>query len=276
MLAFFSSTAVVTAQNSLDQGIATLSEIISKQLVENRKKKIVVLPFSTRDGRVSGLGSFLADELIARLIPVKRFVVVERQQLDAVIKENNLKNENADEHFKTILSSKLKVDAIVLGTITEFAQSVRINARVISVDTGEILAAASTEIGKDDSVVRLMGQPSPSVRQSYSDDPSIERIQIGNNKNGTIIEEQYKDYKFDGVANSPLLFTLRAGEGNPRWARYTAGIYDSRTRKLKEPIGIISGHVQELPFTPPIDGQYIIRLRGERGRVRFTIYLDRP
>lgn len=179
ILALLSSSAVM-AQNSLDQGTASSSEIISKQLVENRKKKIVVLPFSTRDGRISSLGSFLADELIAQLIPVKKFIVVERQERDTVIKENNLNKQTPDEQFKSVLISKLKVDAIVLGTITEFAQSVRINARVISVDTGEILAAASTEIGKDDSVVRLLGQSSTSVRQSYSDDdPIIERIEVG-------------------------------------------------------------------------------------------------
>jgi hypothetical protein len=53
------------------------------------------------------------------------------------------------------LGSLLGVDAIVSGTVTDLAQSLSVNARLISTETAEIFAVASTEIFKDDSVRAL-------------------------------------------------------------------------------------------------------------------------
>jgi len=49
-------------------------------------------------------------------------------------------------------------DAIVSGTITVFGSSVKINARLIEVEKGDVLAAAGAEVTKNDVVVKLMNQ----------------------------------------------------------------------------------------------------------------------
>jgi hypothetical protein len=55
------------------------------------------------------------------------------------------------------LGRLLGVDAIVSGSISDFGKSLRINARLISTETGEIFAVASSEVIKDEAVTRLLG-----------------------------------------------------------------------------------------------------------------------
>lgn len=102
-----------------------------------------------------------------------------------------------------------------------------------------------------------------------------ELIEVGKIKKGTIVEGQYKDYKFDGVTNSPLIFTLRSEPQTHSIARYRGEIYDSRGRKLKESVVVYPGRSREMVFTPPTTAQYIIRLRGQFGRCQYVVYFDR-
>jgi hypothetical protein len=83
--------------------------------------------------------------------------VIERQLLNKVIAEQKLSLSGiVDVASAKQLGKILGVDAIVSGTITNLAQSLKVNARLISTQTGEIFAAASTEILKDDSVMSLI------------------------------------------------------------------------------------------------------------------------
>jgi TolB-like protein len=54
------------------------------------------------------------------------------------------------------LGKLLGVDAIASGTVTDLGKSLRVNARLISTNTGEVFAVAAAEIVKDDSVSALM------------------------------------------------------------------------------------------------------------------------
>src|SRR6266404_4890059 len=109
-------------QSNLDQRVADLSEQISTEMTENRKRTIAVVEFVDLKGSVTDFGRYLSEELITRLFQTKKFTVIERQMLNKVIAEQRLK----------------------------------VNARLISTETGAIFAVASTEILKDESVTRLM------------------------------------------------------------------------------------------------------------------------
>jgi hypothetical protein len=60
-----------------------------------------------------------------------------------------------DESSARQLGKILGVDAIVSGTVANFRDSLGVNARVMSTETGEILATASTYILKDEAVETL-------------------------------------------------------------------------------------------------------------------------
>ncbi len=85
--------------------------------------------------------------------------MIERQLLNRIITEQKLSLTGViDPSSARQLGKILGVDAIVSGTITDLSKKLRINARLISTETGEIFAVAATEIQKDDEVVGLMTQ----------------------------------------------------------------------------------------------------------------------
>ncbi len=54
------------------------------------------------------------------------------------------------------LGKILGVDAIVSGTIADVGDSLRVNARLISTETGEVLSVAAATIVKDDAVKKIL------------------------------------------------------------------------------------------------------------------------
>lgn len=146
---------------SLDEGVDRLAGQIVTGLAEGKKQKIAVVEFSDLDGKVTEFGKFLSEELITRLFSSKRFNVVERQLLAKILEEHKLNLSGLVEPMTAQkLGRLLGVDAICSGTVTDLVDSVRVNARLISTDTGEVFAVASGSIGKDTVVQKLLGKVS--------------------------------------------------------------------------------------------------------------------
>jgi TolB-like protein len=149
---------VHTPQNNLKEQIIDLSQQISNGLTENQKRTIAVIEFVDLKGNITNFGRFLAEELITRLYQTKKFKVIERQLLNKVIAEQKLGLTDVIEQASAQrLGRLLGVDSIVSGTVTDLGKNLRVNARLINAETGEIFAVASTEIIKDESVMTLMG-----------------------------------------------------------------------------------------------------------------------
>jgi len=140
-----------------DAQIADLCRQISAEMIEMKRSTIAVVEFSDLEGQVTDLGRFLSEEVITGLYKTKKFKVIERQMLNKVLSEQNLQLSGAiDENSAKKIGKLLGVDAIVSGTVSELAMTVKINARLIGTETGEIFGAASAEILKDDSITRLL------------------------------------------------------------------------------------------------------------------------
>src|SRR5262245_35053139 len=147
------------SQNSLDQQMADLSRQISQEFVGSTKNTIAVVEFTDLKGQVTDLERFLSEELITGLYQSRKFRVIERQLLNKVIAEQKLSLTGPiDPASAKRLGKLLGVDAIVSGTVADLGDKLRINARLISAETGEVFAAASTTITKDSSVTALIGK----------------------------------------------------------------------------------------------------------------------
>ncbi len=145
------------AQGGLDQRVSELSQQIANKMSAKQKTTIAVVEFTDLQGNVTDLGRFLAEELVTRLGDLEKFKVIERQLLTKIIAEQKLSLTGVvDPASAKQLGKILGVDAIVTGSVTTLAQSVRVNARLISTETGEVFATAATDIFKDESVSGLM------------------------------------------------------------------------------------------------------------------------
>ena len=115
-------------------------------------------------------GKYIAEELITRLYRTKKFYVIERQLLNKVLEEHKLTSTGLiDENSAKELGKILGVDAIASGTITELTNSVKVNSRLFSTETGSIFAVASSEIPKSSDVRKLLGVTSVYPNTNTSD-----------------------------------------------------------------------------------------------------------
>jgi TolB-like protein len=163
------------AQSTLAQQIDELNRQIATKVTAKNKTTIAVVEFADLEGNVTNFGRFMAEELITRLHETEKFKVIERQLLNQVIKEQKLTLSGiVDPASAQQLGRVLGVDAIVSGSITDLGKTVRVNARLISTETGEIFAVAANEFIKDQTVIDLMssrtqaGNPTSSAGDSAS------------------------------------------------------------------------------------------------------------
>jgi len=142
---------------SLDEGLANLSNQIANEMTQGQKNKIAVIEFSDLNGNITEFGKFVAEELITRLFLTQKFEVVERELLNKVLEEHELKSTGLiDPTSAQKLGKILGVESIVSGTVTDLGETIKLNARLISTETGKIFAVAAEKLPIDDTVKKLM------------------------------------------------------------------------------------------------------------------------
>jgi curli biogenesis system outer membrane secretion channel CsgG len=155
--------------------------LASAQGAAARKPRIAILDFDyatvhTYSAAIFGsdvdVGKGIADLLVTDLVKDGSFSIIERKALDKIMAEQNFSNSNrADPTSAAKIGKLLGVDAILIGSITEFGNetkktglggagggfggfglggfghsnskaNVGIDARLVNIDTGEIIAVA--------------------------------------------------------------------------------------------------------------------------------------
>jgi curli biogenesis system outer membrane secretion channel CsgG len=159
---------------------ALLASCLLAPVQAQDKKRVAVMNFeygtvSTYVSQIFGsnvdIGKGIADMLVDRLVNGGQYSVIERKALDKLITEQNFSNsDRADPTSAARIGKLLGVSAIVIGSITEFGRDdkktniggfgsaagrfgiggvgkseskavVQITARLVNVETGEILAS---------------------------------------------------------------------------------------------------------------------------------------
>lgn len=166
--------------------LAMLLTVISGSELSAQKKRVAVLDFEygTVQGGVSAIfgqnvdiGKGIADLLVDRLVRDGTYSVIERKAIQKLLAEQNFSNsDRADSNSAAKIGKLLGVDAIIIGSITQFGRDdrnvgvggaggvlrgagskyglgnvglktakavVAISSRTVLVDTGEIVSVAS-------------------------------------------------------------------------------------------------------------------------------------
>ena len=154
------------AAPTLDAQLDDLARQVLESLRVEKKSKIAVAEFPDLNGEVTEFGQFVAEELITRLYRSGSFQVVERRLLNKVITEQELSLSGlVDSNSAQKLGQILGVDAIATGSITDLGDVLKLNARLISTETGTIFAVAAVELVKDRNVIRLLERRTQSGRK---------------------------------------------------------------------------------------------------------------
>jgi len=108
----------------------------------DKPKRIAIINFDNTSGKISesgDIGGPLRDMLITDLTGVKNLSLIDRQALEKVLDEQNLNNSTRfDQTTATKLGKILGAEVIISGTYFEFYGNLRVDAKFINVETGEI------------------------------------------------------------------------------------------------------------------------------------------
>lgn len=131
----------------------TYRQIASELLknCEGKDKAIAVAGFSYSDKRDSKDGSVIAERLTTELVKVKKFKIIEREEIEKVFAELKLQESGAVEADSIKSAGKmLGVDWMILGTLTELeGRKIEVNARLVDVESGEIINAYTAAVKKN-------------------------------------------------------------------------------------------------------------------------------
>lgn len=136
------------------------------------KKRVAVINFEDRAGYGHNVGRGVSDMLVTALVESDKFTVIEREELDEILKEQGLGQTGlVTPQSAAKVGQLLGVQRIITGSITEFGSKenkvgggiggfnlgvstttarVTVDIRIVNVNTGEIVMAKSAE-GEDSS-----------------------------------------------------------------------------------------------------------------------------
>ena len=137
------------------KSVLVLTAIIFSSLIlcgtsyaQYQKAKVAVLDFQLQgDGfQTTDMGSIVAEWLITALVKEGRFDVVERRLLQKLVAEQKLALTGlVDARSAVKLGKVLGVKIIISGSVMKFQNILEVNARIIDVQSGSIIAAESVK-----------------------------------------------------------------------------------------------------------------------------------
>ena len=147
---------------SVEVGLQTLAEALVANTPRDQSAALSVLPFPGADQSCPVLSVFVVDEMTTLFITTvkPRPRVVERQQLEAVIAQNQLQDFLTDPEQRKRLGGLSGIGAVVLGTYATIGDRLRINARVVAIGSGETISAAAVSVPLTAEISALLRQQS--------------------------------------------------------------------------------------------------------------------
>ena len=111
----------------------------------NSQNTIAVLDFKSNGISISEASS-ISEKLRTELFNNSDYRVVERDKLEAILEEKGLKQSGIVSNENIVnVGSLIGVDRIVVGTINKIGKLYSLSARIVKVETGEILESVSYE-----------------------------------------------------------------------------------------------------------------------------------
>jgi len=173
------------------------SALISSDL-KNLKKRVAVVAFTDKARYGHNIGSGMADMLVTSLVESKKFIVVERNELDKIMQEQGLGMSGAvTAQSAAKVGQLLGVELIITGSVSEFgtkkdkiggglsalsgfnlgvssetARSV-VDIRLVNTSTGEIITASSAEGEESSKSLDNVGVTGINFRNSSTWDKTI-------------------------------------------------------------------------------------------------------
>ena len=143
---------------------------LSPACAEFQRTKIAVLDFELIGDKMetSGMGAILSEWFITGIVKSGRFDVVERAMLQKIVAEQKLSATGViDETSAAALGKILGVKVIITGSVLKMRDTIEINSRVISVESGSIIAAENIRSGSSSDLHALVDELIAKILQNF-------------------------------------------------------------------------------------------------------------
>jgi len=131
------------------------------EIQATRKPYVAVFPFKETNVRRqdTNIGVTISEMLITALIQTDRFNVMERTQLQKVLKEQSLSQTGAVDPETAVEVGKLVgLEAVVIGSVSQLKSVIEGDARLIEVETAKALTAVNGNVNNIDNARDLATQ----------------------------------------------------------------------------------------------------------------------
>ena len=178
LVASLNSASVVYAQaTDLHDAAAQLTKKLTDDPDVQKivGEHIVVAPFENINGKGDAVPRILQEMFTTDFIKAKHFKVLERDQLQSSLDELHFQLSDLADPAKAKKIGKLAgADYVLLGSISDTGSSTSINARIVSIESGESVAAEDEDIRTGDAPLAASGlNPAPGPAPSpYPDLPA--------------------------------------------------------------------------------------------------------
>lgn len=141
------------------QGRSARQEVVVHRKVEDIKKldarlRLSLLPLEKK-GSGGGIGEAVYDQFLGALLNQERFHFVEREQMEAILREQKLAQTALVEAETAAKVGKIAAaDGMLLGSVTENQNALEVFTRYVDVETGEVVV--SEDVYGEDLTLRTL------------------------------------------------------------------------------------------------------------------------
>lgn len=139
--------------------IDTIGGLIAESMALDKAHRIAVSDFVSLDGSQSDLGRLIAEEVTTALLS-NGYQVIERRLLSKVLEEHkevsDLGGLLGDPANAALVGRLVGAQLLMVGTYADMLDTIRLNVRVVRVDTATIVGATALTIGQTDALRRLL------------------------------------------------------------------------------------------------------------------------
>ncbi|MFH1367704.1 MAG: FlgO family outer membrane protein [Elusimicrobiota bacterium] len=170
--------------------------------------KVAVIPFKNIDDQNQSKGIIISENLLTRIVKIRKLQVVERENLEAVLRELKIESSGIiDPETTKQIGKILGVDALIIGTIhRKDENTLTINARVVRTETGEVLVTSNVDIMEK--TKRKMPYSADDEEVYYLDDSTSKLLLRVVVDAPGILTEQYRNSGIEWDFDTKMGFSL--------------------------------------------------------------------
>jgi LPXTG-motif cell wall-anchored protein len=144
---------------NLELGAVFLSSthLVAQEKTKNSKPVVAVLDLQVSGGILKSEAMALSDRLRSEMQELKKFDLIERSQMDALLKEQDFSVSELSESNAAKAGKLLSAEQVAIGTIGKVGRTYTVDVRLIEVETGKVINSSKQDyIGPTEGLVQVM------------------------------------------------------------------------------------------------------------------------